>query len=194
MLSTNHWHHDLRIFSFCWKNLWKFTPPKCAFIFITYIVLFFFLHILLSFFDIYFSLFFCSSVLYFPFGTIMHFEKSAEIWHQNKLKVLFTKLLSTFWNIIYECTISIHRLYFIHRSSSMASMNGAAGWNALLMRACDSPLVLLTPTKLEYYGSWGWGGHGWRKISPNRRGISTRDTFYWLQVISLVLILADLRL
>lgn len=45
----------------------------------------------------------------------------------------------------------------------MTSMNGAVGQRgkcnrALLMRACDIPLVLITPTALVGYGDRG-GGH-----------------------------------
>lgn len=61
----------------------------------------------------------------------------------------------------------------IHRTCATACMNGKKGQTfsqALLMNALDSPLVVLTLTRPEYYGS----GVGQRKNSTGRR-IDTRD-------------------
>lgn len=52
----------------------------------------------------------------------------------------------------------IIRFCFIHTSYKMAEL-GRKGRHshALLMRACDNPLVILTPTAPENHSGGGWG-------------------------------------
>lgn len=81
--------------------------------------------------------------------------------------------------------LSILRLFFNHRSYSMACMNGGGvgkgghSWHSLM--SATHPLALLIHVSPENYGGRGKEGVGRWKISTKAAaGCSTKDTLHWL--------------